>query len=90
MLLRSFVFALAGVLSLHSAYASELVAVYGVVHDPQHRPMAGATVTLHAANSDFVLSQKTNSSGSSTCPLSLWGSMKSAPSSPVSIASPRA
>src|SRR3984893_12183331 len=45
------------------ASAAELTAVRGVVHDPQHRPIAGATVTLRAAHSDFVVSDKTNSSG---------------------------
>jgi TonB dependent receptor/Carboxypeptidase regulatory-like domain/TonB-dependent Receptor Plug Domain len=52
-----------GVLSLLSVRAAELTAVRGVVHDPQHRPIAGATVTLRAAASDFVVSGKTNASG---------------------------
>jgi hypothetical protein len=43
--------------------AAELTTVRGVVHDPQHRPIAGAAVTLRAANSDFVLTEKTNNSG---------------------------
>jgi len=38
------------------ARAAELTAVRGVVHDPQHRPIAGATVTLRAAHSDFLVS----------------------------------
>jgi hypothetical protein len=42
---------------------SVLAAVRGVVHDPQHRPIADATVTLHAANSDFVEDEKTNTDG---------------------------
>src|ERR1700760_403988 len=45
------------------ASAAELTAVRGVVHDPQHRPIPDATVTLRAAHSDFVVSEKTNSSG---------------------------
>jgi outer membrane cobalamin receptor len=45
------------------AAAAELTAVRGVVHDPQHRPIADATVTLRAAHSDFVVSDKTNSNG---------------------------
>ncbi|MDX6456624.1 MAG: hypothetical protein QOE55_321, partial [Acidobacteriaceae bacterium] len=45
------------------APAAELTAVRGVVHDPQHRPIADATVTLRAAHSDFVVSDKTNSNG---------------------------
>jgi len=43
--------------------AAELTAVRGVVHDPQHRPIAGATVTLRAANSAFVVTERTNTSG---------------------------
>ena len=63
MSLRHVVLVLAAVLCLHPAYASELVTVRGVVHDPQHRPIAGATVTLHAANSDFTISETTNDNG---------------------------
>jgi TonB dependent receptor/Carboxypeptidase regulatory-like domain/TonB-dependent Receptor Plug Domain len=45
------------------APAAELTAVRGVIHDPQHRPIAAATVTLRAAHSDFLVSGKTDSSG---------------------------
>jgi hypothetical protein len=54
---------LAAVVYLPLAPAAELTAVRGVVHDPQHRPIADATVTLRAAHSDFVVSDKTNSNG---------------------------
>ena len=37
--------------------------VGGVVHDPHHRPIGGARVTLHAAHSDFVEAQQTNQNG---------------------------
>ncbi len=37
--------------------------VHGVVHDPQHRPIAGATVTLQAADSAFVLHATTKADG---------------------------
>jgi len=37
--------------------------VHGVVHDPQHRPIAAAEVTLKASGSDFALHAKTNSEG---------------------------
>ena len=57
------VFIAACSLSLPLAMAAVLAAVRGVVHDPQHRPIAGATVTLHAANSDFVEEEKTNTDG---------------------------
>jgi hypothetical protein len=45
------------------ASATELIAIRGVVHDPQHRPIAGANVTLRAAHSDFVVSEKTDGGG---------------------------
>jgi TonB dependent receptor/Carboxypeptidase regulatory-like domain/TonB-dependent Receptor Plug Domain len=45
------------------ARAAELTAVRGVVHDPQHRPIAEATVALRAAHSDFLVSGKTDSNG---------------------------
>ncbi len=37
--------------------------MHGVVHDPQHRPVAGAKVTLQAADSEFVLHATTNADG---------------------------
>jgi len=37
--------------------------VRGVVHDSQHLPIPGATVTLKAQDSDWVQTQKTNESG---------------------------
>ena len=37
--------------------------VHGIVHDPQHRPVSGATVTLRAAHSAFTLTALTNQSG---------------------------
>jgi hypothetical protein len=54
---------LAALVYLPLAPAAELTAVRGVVHDPQHRPIAAATVTLRAAHSDFSVSGKTDSSG---------------------------
>jgi hypothetical protein len=46
-----------------SAFATVLVTVRGVVHDPQHRPVAGAEVTLQASDSDFVLHARTSTEG---------------------------
>jgi hypothetical protein len=43
------------------ACATIFATVRGVVHDPEHRPVAGAIVTLKAAESDFTLT--TNSEG---------------------------
>ncbi len=42
--------------------------VKGIVHDPQHRPIRGAQVTLRAANSALVFSATTNESGAFTIP----------------------
>jgi Carboxypeptidase regulatory-like domain/TonB dependent receptor len=45
------------------AHATVFANVHGVVHDPQHRPIAAAEVTLKAIDSDFVLTAKTASEG---------------------------
>jgi hypothetical protein len=45
------------------AFATVFATLHGVVHDPQHRPIAGAAVTLQAANSAFTLSAVTNADG---------------------------
>src|ERR1700677_3850548 len=45
------------------AYSSIFGSVRGVVHDPQHRPIQGARVTLKAQNSDWTKSQDSNDSG---------------------------
>src|SRR2546425_720812 len=37
--------------------------IRGIVHDPQHRPIPGASVTLKARNSDWLQTTKTNDSG---------------------------
>ena len=37
--------------------------MHGVVHDPEHRPVAGAKVTLQAADSEFVLHATTSADG---------------------------
>jgi TonB dependent receptor/Carboxypeptidase regulatory-like domain/TonB-dependent Receptor Plug Domain len=46
-----------------SAFATVFATVHGIVHDPQHRPISGAHVKLHAANSEFVLEATTDASG---------------------------
>jgi hypothetical protein len=46
-----------------SASATVFATVHGIVHDPQHRPIAGATVVLQAAESTFTLTAKTDSEG---------------------------
>jgi len=45
------------------ALATVFATVHGVVHDPQHRPIAGAKITLQAADSAFVLKVATNGDG---------------------------
>jgi TonB dependent receptor/Carboxypeptidase regulatory-like domain/TonB-dependent Receptor Plug Domain len=45
------------------AQATVFGSAHGVVHDPAHRPVAGATVILKAANSDFVLQATTDAEG---------------------------
>ena len=61
-------FALIGVISavlLIPCIASATIfgSVRGVVHDPQHRPIQGAHVTLKAQNSDWTTSQDSTNSG---------------------------
>jgi len=45
------------------AIATVFGRVGGVIHDPQHRPVGGAQVTLKAAHSDFSQTQQTNQDG---------------------------
>jgi hypothetical protein len=45
------------------AMANVFATVHGVVHDPHHRPIANAKVTLTAADSEFSLSAVTDSEG---------------------------
>jgi hypothetical protein len=45
------------------ARATVFATIHGVIHDPQHRPIAGADITLKASDSDFTLHTVTTSSG---------------------------
>jgi hypothetical protein len=45
------------------AFATIFGSVRGVVHDPQHRPIQGAHVTLKAENSDWAQSQDSGGEG---------------------------
>ncbi|HUY80919.1 MAG TPA: TonB-dependent receptor [Acidobacteriaceae bacterium] len=45
------------------AHASVFGSVKGIVHDPSHRPIEGATITLHAAHSAYVVTAHSNSDG---------------------------
>ena len=51
-----------------AAYASIFSQLHGVVHDPQHRPIAGATIQLRAAQSAFTQSAITAEDGSFSIP----------------------
>jgi len=46
-----------------NASATVFATVRGVVHDPQHRPIQGAHVTLKAQTSDWTQSQESSDSG---------------------------
>ena len=50
-------------LSSLTAFATIFGTVSGLIHDPQHRPVQGAQVTLHAANSAWTKSVTSNDSG---------------------------
>ena len=54
---------LLSLLSATVARATVFGKVGGVVHDPHHRPIKGALVTLHTADSDFTETQTTNQDG---------------------------
>src|SRR5947209_16524441 len=43
-----------------AAHANVFATVHGVVHDPQHRPVAGAQVGLNAVNSHYSLHTDTD------------------------------
>jgi hypothetical protein len=45
------------------AFASIFGSVRGIVHDPHHRPIQGAQVTLKAKNSDWTRSSDSNDNG---------------------------
>jgi hypothetical protein len=45
------------------AFATIFGSVRGVVHDPQHRPIQGAHLTLKAQNSDLTQSQDSKDNG---------------------------
>jgi hypothetical protein len=51
-----------------AAHATIFSQVHGVVHDPQHRPIAGAHIELHAAHSAFIQATVTANDGSFTIP----------------------
>jgi outer membrane receptor protein involved in Fe transport len=50
-------------MSAHAAFGPSYGVVRGVVHDPQHRPLSGATVTLKAGHSFLTFHVTTNADG---------------------------
>lgn len=44
-------------------WASAFGDVRGIVHDPQHRPIAGASIRLRSRSSDFLRTTQTNTEG---------------------------
>jgi Carboxypeptidase regulatory-like domain/TonB dependent receptor/TonB-dependent Receptor Plug Domain len=54
------VFMLIGCAILHAAIFGK---VQGIVHDPQHRPIGGASVKLQATTSDYSQTTQTNDNG---------------------------
>ena len=54
---------LALLLPVSLAWASIFGTVQGIVHDPAHRPIQGAHLTLKAQNSDFTQSLESNANG---------------------------
>src|SRR5215470_12719836 len=45
------------------AFATIFSTVKGVVHDPQHRPVAGAAITIKARQADWTQTTTTNAEG---------------------------
>jgi Carboxypeptidase regulatory-like domain/TonB-dependent Receptor Plug Domain len=65
-----------------TAGATVFALVRGVVHDAEHHPIAGAQITLKAANSDFVLRSISGPDGSFTlqqAPIGIYRITVSAP-----------
>ncbi len=62
-MLRRILPPLALLLAAPLAYAALLGQVQGIVHDPTHRPIAGATIVLRAVHSDLFFKAESNSDG---------------------------
>jgi outer membrane receptor protein involved in Fe transport len=60
---RGFFFAALIVLIASSAMATIFGSVQGLIHDPQHRPVQGAAVTLKATSSDWTKSMVSDAAG---------------------------
>jgi Carboxypeptidase regulatory-like domain/TonB dependent receptor/TonB-dependent Receptor Plug Domain len=60
---RSWLFLIGTILFASGAFATIFGTVRGVVHDPQHRPVADASVTLKSATSDWSQAMQTDQDG---------------------------
>jgi hypothetical protein len=77
------------------ACATVFATIQGIVHDPQHRPIAGAEITLEAADSGFQLHATSNSVGAfelAQAPIGVYRLRVTAPgfepvSQPLTVAS---
>jgi hypothetical protein len=66
--MRKFALFLPLLLLAAAVHASIFSQLHGIVHDPQHRPIAGAHIQLRAENSTFTQSTVTAQDGSFTIP----------------------
>ncbi len=71
--LRSVLFALVVFMCAGLAYAVLFGTVRGVVHDPQHRPVVGATVVIKSTNSDWSRTAETDANGEFSFPAVPFG-----------------
>jgi hypothetical protein len=78
--MRKFIFCLCAAVLV--AHASIFGKIQGIVHDPQHRPLPGATVTLGAVTSDWSQSTQANDNGEFTFPAVPVGDYKVTVSQP--------
>ncbi|MGB9030481.1 MAG: TonB-dependent receptor [Acidobacteriaceae bacterium] len=67
-MLRKIMLSLLPLLAAPLVYAALLGQVQGIVHDPTHRPIAGALIVLRALHSDLSFTAKSNSEGAFSIP----------------------
>src|ERR1700735_1587943 len=60
---RIFIISLLALCGATAIFATIFGTVKGIVHDPQHRPIHGATITLKAKLSDWKQTATTNDDG---------------------------
>lgn len=67
--MRRAIFAVcAALLAVPLVYAALLGQVQGIVHDPTHRPIAGAKIVLQAAHSDLTFTATSDANGAFSIP----------------------